>query len=179
MGAPIAPGSAALAIAVTCVLASCSRQDADGAQPSDPAAAPVADTKTGDAHPTRRALPSVVFEPDGGAPAEVTVEIADTPAAIQRGLMYREHLPPDHGMLFIFRDEQIRTFWMKNTLIPLDMIFISSDRLVAGIVENAEPRTTTPRRVDAPSQYVVEVNGGWARARGVEVGTPVRFVDVD
>lgn len=164
---------AALAVALTAA-ASCSREQAapraeprEAHAPSDAAPRP-----TGDG-------PRVVFEPEGGERAQVAVELAETPAAIERGLMYRQHLPPDRGMLFIFPDEALRTFWMKNTLIPLDMIFISSEREVVGVVENAEPQTATPRRVDAPSQYVVEVNAGWARRHGVEAGTDVRFIDVD
>jgi uncharacterized protein len=176
-----AAGVLAILTLTALAVASCTKE---GSSPrgdtSDPASS--AGSESGAEPETPRAArpgPRVIFEPEGREPASVTVELASTPAAIQRGLMYREHLPLDHGMLFIFPDEEIRTFWMKNTLIPLDMIFVSSDKHVAGIVERAEPRTTTPRRVETPSQYVVEVNGGWARAHGVEVGTPVRFVEID
>jgi uncharacterized membrane protein (UPF0127 family) len=67
---------------------------------------------------------------------------------------------------------------MKDTLIPLDMIFIRADMTVAGVVEGAEPLTLGSRSVDAPSRYVVEVNGGWSRAHGVTEGTQVRFEGV-
>lgn len=119
--------------------------------------------------------PVVILEPAGHPPAEVTVEIARTPRQIQRGLMYREHMPPDHGMLFLMREERIHSFWMRNTLIPLDMIFIGKDMTVAGVVANTEPLTDTSRRVDRPSYYVLEVNAGWAAAHHVEAGTRVRF----
>jgi uncharacterized membrane protein (UPF0127 family) len=122
--------------------------------------------------------PAVILEPPGHPPAEVTVEIARTPRQIQRGLMYREHMPPDRGMLFLMGEERIQSFWMHNTLIPLDMIFIGRDMTVAGVVANAEPLTDTPRRVDRPSFYVLEVNTGWAAAHHVEAGTPVRFRNV-
>jgi uncharacterized membrane protein (UPF0127 family) len=122
--------------------------------------------------------PAVILEPPGHPPAEVTVEVVSTPRQIQRGLMYREHMPPDHGMLFLMREERVHSFWMHNTLIPLDMIFIGRDMTVAGVVANAEPLTDTSRRVNAPSYYVLEVNGGWAAAHHVEAGTPVRFRDV-
>jgi uncharacterized protein len=164
---------------VALAVASCASDGSSRGETADPAADPGSDPVAERETSPERTGPRVIFEPAGREPAAVTVEIARTPAAIQRGLMYREHLPLDHGMLFIFPDEEIRTFWMKNTLIPLDMIFVSADRTVVGIVERAEPRTTTGRRVDAPSQYVVEVNGGWASAHGVEAGTPVRFVDLD
>lgn len=126
----------------------------------------------------KRAQAAVILEPPGHPPAEVTVEIASTPRQIQRGLMYREHMPPDHGMLFLMREERVHSFWMHNTLIPLDMIFIGRDMKVAGVVANAEPLTDTSRRVNAPSYYVLEVNGGWAAAHHVAAGTPVRFRDV-
>jgi uncharacterized membrane protein (UPF0127 family) len=120
--------------------------------------------------------PTVVFE----APTEVRirVEVARTRRQQQRGLMYRQHLPPDHGMLFLFEQDEVQSFWMKNTLIPLDMIFVTADMTVAGVVENAEPRTLDSRAVDRPSRYVVEVNGGFARAHGIREGTPVRFENV-
>jgi uncharacterized membrane protein (UPF0127 family) len=128
--------------------------------------------------PARAGQPAVILEPPGHPPAEVTVEVASTPRQIQRGLMYREHMPPDHGMLFLMREERVHSFWMHNTLIPLDMIFIGRDMTVAGVVARAEPLTDTSRRVNARSYYVLEVNGGWAAAHHVEAGTPVRFRDV-
>jgi uncharacterized membrane protein (UPF0127 family) len=121
--------------------------------------------------------------PPPGAPAPtvvvgdaiVEVEVVATPARIERGLMYREHLPPDAGMLFFMTEEKVWPFWMRNTLIPLDMIFIGKDMTVAGVVENAEPRTESLRQVDAPSLYVLEVNGGWASAHHIMAGAKVRF----
>ena len=89
--------------------------------------------------------------------------------------MYREHLPPDDGMLFMMGYENNHTFYMRNTLIPLDMLFITKDMTVAGIVERAEPRTETLRSVGAPSLYVLEVNGGWAKAHSITPGAKVRF----
>jgi len=108
----------------------------------------------------------------------VNVEIAATPAKIERGLMFREHLPTDSGMLFLMNEERSWPFWMRNTLIPLDMIFIAKDLTIAGIVENAEPRTETLREVKPPSLYVLEVNGGYCAAHKVATGTKVRFEGV-
>jgi hypothetical protein len=108
----------------------------------------------------------------------VTVEIAATPAKIERGLMFREHLPPDDGMLFLMKEERSWPFWMRNTLIPLDMIFIAKNLTIAGIVENAEPRTETLREVTPPSLYVLEVNGGYFAAHKVTTGAKVRFEGV-
>jgi len=109
----------------------------------------------------------------------VAAEVVATPARITRGLMFREHLPPDAGMLFVMREERDHEFWMHNTLIPLDMIFIARDKTIAGIVENATPRTDTHRSVGAASVWVLEVNGGWCAAHGVAKGAKVRFEHVD
>ena len=108
----------------------------------------------------------------------VNVEVVATEAKIERGLMYRQHLPPDDGMLFLLPVEKDWTFWMRNTLIPLDMLFIKRDFTVAGIVENAEPKTETIRRVGIPSVYVLEVNGGWAAQHRITAGAKVRFENV-
>ncbi|MES1204904.1 MAG: DUF192 domain-containing protein [Pseudomonadota bacterium] len=103
------------------------------------------------------------------------VEVARTGPEHNRGLMYRNHLDPDAGMLFIFEHDGPMTFWMKNTFIPLDMIFISHDRRIVGIVENATPETETPRRVEGNSRYVLEIGGGLSRRFGVLAGSTVDF----
>jgi uncharacterized membrane protein (UPF0127 family) len=105
----------------------------------------------------------------------VEVEVVQTPPKIERGLMWREHLAPDAGMLFFMGAEDDWAFYMRNTLIPLDMIFITKDLTIAGIVERAEPKTETLRRVGKPSLYVLEVNGGWTQKRQVSAGAKVRF----
>jgi uncharacterized membrane protein (UPF0127 family) len=119
-------------------------------------------------------MPKVYLSTPSGELA-VSVEIVATEAKIQRGMMFREHLPPDQGMLFLMSEDKPWSFWMRNTLIPLDMIFIGKDMKVAGIVENAEPRTETLREVKAPSLYVLEVNGGYCAAHKVSAGASVRF----
>ena len=105
----------------------------------------------------------------------VRVEVVSTPPTIQRGLMFRQNLAMDAGMLFLMEEERDHTFYMRNTLIPLDMIFIARDMTIAGIVENAEPKTETLRQVGKPSLYVLEVNGGWTRSHQVVPGAKVRF----
>jgi uncharacterized membrane protein (UPF0127 family) len=111
---------------------------------------------------------------DGGRHA-VQVELAATSEERRVGLMFREHLGEDEGMFFVFDEEAPLSFWMHNTLIPLDMVFIRSDGTVAGVVANATPRTDTPRGVGKPAQYVLEVNGGWCGAHGVRAGDRVEF----
>ncbi len=120
----------------------------------------------------------VVVETSSGARHAVRVELARTDAERARGLMWRERLDPDAGMLFLFEETAPHGFWMKNTLIPLDMIFIADDGRIVGIVESAAPQTTTLRETGAPSRYVLEVNGGWTAARGVRAGDRVRFENV-
>jgi uncharacterized membrane protein (UPF0127 family) len=108
----------------------------------------------------------------------VDVEVVSTEPKIEKGLMYRQYLAPDAGMLFLMGHEKDWTFWMHNTLIALDMIFITKDMKVAGIVQNAEPKTDTMRTVGATSLYVLEVNGGYTASHGVIAGAKVRFDNV-
>jgi uncharacterized membrane protein (UPF0127 family) len=122
--------------------------------------------------------PRVVVETTGGAKHVVRVEIARAPAEQQKGLMHRTHLDADAGMLFLFEASAVHSFWMMNTLIPLDMIFIDDEGRIVGIVERAEPRTTVGRSVGVPSRYVLEVNGGWSKEHGVAKGDRVRFENV-
>ncbi|MDQ3338937.1 MAG: DUF192 domain-containing protein [Myxococcota bacterium] len=116
----------------------------------------------------------VIIETPAGLQT-VSVEVVYTPPKIERGLMYREHLGIDAGMLFFMGGEADHTFYMRNTLIPLDMIFITKEMTIAGVVANAEPRTESLRSVGKPSLYVLEVNGGWAAAHQVAAGAKVRF----
>jgi len=121
--------------------------------------------------------PSVVLHTSTG-PVRVAVEIAATPDTRARGLMYRRELAPDHGMLFVFPAEALQSFWMQNTPLALDMVFIGSDKRVVGIVANAQPFSTVPRRVERPSRYVLEVRGGFCAERGIAVGDRTEFVRV-
>ena len=89
--------------------------------------------------------------------------------------MWRTSLADGKGMLFIFAQQQYLSFWMRNTLIPLDMIFIAADRRIAGIMENAEPETETSRRISSESRFVLELNGGSAARLRLEPGQPVDF----
>lgn len=99
-----------------------------------------------------------------------TVEIADTPAMRDRGLMFRKSLGPNQGMLFDFHTAQPVSFWMKNTLIPLDMLFIAPDGRIASIARNATPMDETPIPSGAPVTGVLEIRGGRAAEIGAEPG---------
>jgi uncharacterized protein len=155
-------------LSVVVALAACSK---DVKREDGPAVAPVDKPRPPPPGPT----PSVHIATASGGDASVTVEIVATPATIERGLMFREHLPPDAGMLFLMGEDRDWSFYMRNTLIPLDIIFIGRDMTIAGIVANAEPRTEILRRVGKPSAYVLEVNGGWTGTHQVAAGAKVRF----
>ncbi len=103
----------------------------------------------------------------------VYAEVARTDAERRQGLMHRRQLGPDDGMLFVFEADARHSFWMRNTLIPLDMIFIQSDGTIAGIVKEAEPQTDTPRGIASPTRYVLEVNGGWCDLHDIKPGDRV------
>jgi uncharacterized membrane protein (UPF0127 family) len=119
----------------------------------------------------------VIVEARRGGAHPVAVEVVRTDADRARGLMYRTALAEGAGMLFVFEETGEHAFWMKNTLIPLDMIFIDDSGRVTGVVERATPGSLEPRS-GGPSRYVLEVNGGWAAARGVAAGDQVRFEGV-
>ena len=108
----------------------------------------------------------------------VQVEVARTGPARRQGLMHRTELKPHHGMIFVFEKEEAQSFWMKNTYIPLDMIFVNQKRTVIGVVHQAEPMTTTPRNVPGVSQFVVEMTGGYARQHGIKEGTQISMGNV-
>jgi uncharacterized membrane protein (UPF0127 family) len=112
----------------------------------------------------------------GAAPVALTVEIAAKDNERQKGLMFRKQLGDDEGMIFLFATERYNSFWMHNTLIPLDMFFIDSDWNVVGVVQNAAPLTDDPRRVDKMSRYVLEVKAGFAARHGLGAGAHVKFM---
>jgi len=103
------------------------------------------------------------------------VEIADTDAARAKGLMFRKELPEGRGMLFDFHREQDVSFWMENTYIPLDMIFIRGDGKILRIAENTEPLSTRLIPSGGPIRAVLEVIGGTARKLGIGPGDQVAF----
>lgn len=101
----------------------------------------------------------------------LTVELADDPTERARGLMFREALPADHGMLFDFGTTADVAFWMKNTPLSLDMIFIREDGEVVRVVPNTVPYSTTEIPSGAPVRFVLEVEAGTARRLGITAGT--------
>jgi uncharacterized membrane protein (UPF0127 family) len=124
-------------------------------------------------------IPAVRIKSQKGAVLNVEVEIARKPAERNLGLMYRRTLDKDNGMLFIFEDEIKHTFTMKNTFIPLDMIFIGRDMRIAGWVENTKPLSQEQFSIARPSQYVLEVNAFFCRDQGLTIGDEVTFKNID
>jgi uncharacterized membrane protein (UPF0127 family) len=116
----------------------------------------------------------IIFQNKG----KLSIEVADDDSERQKGLMYRESLDYNSGMLFIFPDEKARSFWMRNTLIYLDMIFIDSSGKIVDIIENAEPCKEDPcRTYDSkyPAKYVLETNAGYAKEKNIAIGELISF----
>ena len=103
------------------------------------------------------------------------VELATTPRQQAYGLMHVEAMDADAGMLFIFDDMAVRSFWMKNTLIPLDMLFFDDEGRLVSAVEAAAPGSLISRRSEGPAKYVLELNGGSMRADSIGPDARLRF----
>ena len=112
---------------------------------------------------------------DGEVTRTIDIEIADTPYEWETGLMYRESMEDNQGMLFIYPNEAPRSFYMKNTYIPLDIIFMSKDTTVVSIKENAIPRDETSIPSNAPAQFILEINGGNSAEWNIEEGDKMKF----
>ncbi len=119
--------------------------------------------------------PAVVFEDAGGTKAGFRVEVADTAEKRRWGLMYRNELGTDEGMLFVFPDDGDQSFWMKNTPLSLDIIFMDARGRVVGIVHDTVPFSTRSVSIGVPSRYALEVRAGLARRNGIAVGDTARF----
>lgn len=111
--------------------------------------------------------------------ARFSVEVVDTPETRAQGLMFRESLPRSAGMLFIYDAPTTPSFWMRNTLISLDMLFVGPDGRVSHIHHNARPRDETPIPGGDNVLMVLEINGGTARAIGIDVGSALRHPRLD
>jgi uncharacterized protein len=112
---------------------------------------------------------SLVFVDAPGAP-RISLERALTDEHRARGLMYRTRMPENHGMLFSWETEQVQSFWMRNTCIPLDMLFVSEDNTIAGILEQVPTLNEASRTIPCPVAHVLEVNAGYCRKHGIVAG---------
>lgn len=125
------------------------------------------------ATPPKLRTGSIVFPDAGGK--EISVEIVDTEKNKARGLMYRKEMPENHGMIFIFDQRRNHTFWMHNTCIPLDMLFIDDDGVIVGIEENVPTLDDSTFQVGCASRNVLEVNAGFTRKFGVKAGQRIQY----
>lgn len=105
----------------------------------------------------------------------VRVEIAKTSEELSRGLMWRNELDADAGMLFVFGDSAPRTFWMKNTPLPLDILFLDTAGTVLNVAASTTPYSEAPVRSAGSARYVLEVNAGFATKHGITAGTKVEL----
>ena len=104
-----------------------------------------------------------------------TVEVARSPEEQSTGLMNRSNLAADRGMIFPFEEPRQASFWMKNTLIPLDLIFVRSDGTIANIEANTVPLSLQPVYSDGPVAAVLEIAGGRAAELGIKAGDTVKW----
>lgn len=112
---------------------------------------------------------------DGLTLAAIVVEIADNDASREQGLMGRRTMRDDRGMLFLFDRPEPRSFWMANTPLPLDILFIDANQRIINIHRNTRPFSEESLPSTAPAQYVVEVNGGWCDRNGVKEGDAITW----
>jgi uncharacterized membrane protein (UPF0127 family) len=123
-------------------------------------------------------LREATVEVTGGGETHVfRAWIADTPASRARGLMYVRELPGDRAMLFRFELPQFASFWMKNTYIPLDLMFIASDGRIVNVIQDATPLSLAPLGSGAPVTAVLEVAGGTAARLGITTGDRLRVLE--
>ncbi len=115
----------------------------------------------------------LVIVSQNGVKHDFRVEIAATPQEQEMGLMFRTKMAPNHGMLFEMNRTAPVVFWMKNTLIPLDMLFVAPDGVITHIHANAIPQDLTAIPSGGPVSGVIEINGGRAKALGIAVGDKV------
>ena len=108
-------------------------------------------------------------------PHRFKVELAETPEQMTQGLMFRTSLAPDAGMLFDYKQPTVATMWMRNTLIPLDMLFVDAQGHIVNIHQRAVPQSDDQIAAAAPVRAVIELNGGTASRLGIEAGDRVVY----
>ncbi|MCD1295502.1 hypothetical protein CUJ83_10875 [Methanocella sp. CWC-04] len=120
--------------------------------------------------------PNAVVYTSDNKPVKISLEVADTHEKRMEGLMNRTYLDSDSGMIFVFDYPAKHAFWMKNTLIPLDMIYINDDGTVVDIKYKAVPFDTTPLEPCDECICVIEVNGGFCEEHGIKIGDKVKLI---
>ncbi len=152
-----------------------SRDNGDNNRTSSTSSTNTSATSTAPSEPQFVVEGQLAFVRNDSILTELEIEIVDTPDQIEQGVMFRRSMLPNRGMLFIFPEERPRSFWMKNCYFPLDMIFVGSNRQIVSIQRNTVPFSEASVPSGVPAQYVVEVNGGFAEAYGLQVGDLISF----
>jgi uncharacterized membrane protein (UPF0127 family) len=116
------------------------------------------------------------LKPDSTKIVTIDIEIADDDALRGKGLMDRRQMELGQGMLFIFEEEDYRAFWMKNTYLPLDILYLDGQKRIVRIWENTTPLSEESIPSDAPAKYVVEVNAGFCALYGITTGDQMTFI---
>jgi len=115
------------------------------------------------------------LKPDGAQIVKINIEVADDEASRQQGLMNRSFMSNEQGMLFIFDKQEPQAFWMRNTIISLDIIYVNTQKEIVSIVEDAAPFSDRSLPSKGPAIYVVEVNGGFCAQHGIASGDKIDF----
>jgi len=172
----------ALLFALLLLIAGCGGGESSAPEEKEPATtAPAQTTAETTQNTTAVAAPdestTLAITSSDGTRTEVQVEIADERAEQQRGLMERTELAENAGMLFVFDRDAPRSFWMRNTLIPLSIAYIASDGRIVDI-QDMQPLDETSHPSAEPAQYALEVNQGFFAERGIEVGNVVEIPEL-
>lgn len=117
------------------------------------------------------------FQPASGgkAIAKIDIERAETEVERAQGLMFRKSMDEDKGMLFLFERSEPQSFYMRNTYIPLDIMFVDENNVITTIHENTKTLNDNSLPSNGPAKYVVEVNGGYAKRHGIKVGDKISW----
>lgn len=160
---------AAVFVAIGLIVSGCGGDSGDASSSAETAAPePIPFKKEGDL--------AVVSE--GDTLVRLQIEVADTDSSRERGMMGRESFPDEtSGMLFVFDDEQPRSFWMANTPLSLDIFFIDADSTVVNVAKYAKPYSPDPVQSTGPAQFVLETPAGFADTYGVVAGDRVRWTE--
>lgn len=161
-----------LALLLALALTGCGGNDDDAARDANSPGA-----STTQAAPSFQKEGTLAFVRAGDTLSTLDIEIADTRASQRRGLMQRPSLPVGSGMLFLFPedDERVRSFWMKNTPMSLDILFASADSEIVRVAKRTKPYSTDQVSSEAPARFVVEVPAGYADRQGIIEGDRIRF----
>lgn len=117
-----------------------------------------------------------LFKNNGSFIRKIDIEFAEDDYERETGLMHRDALAKHQGMLFVFEEEEIRSFYMKNTKISLDLLFLNRDGLIVSFAENAKPMDETALSSTVPAQYVLEINSGLSEEWVLEIGDRIEWV---